>query len=118
MSSQRQITIQLHCQNLPGVEFEGRAQVRLGLQKGQEVIEDVSADVESVSFTVPLRVEKNLKTGNPNFLGPFAQGKPEERFICLCWGERKGNDWDGFRRAKVHLKHLDWPVLEKSLETG
>lgn len=118
MSSQQKITIQMHCQNLPGAEFEGRTQVRLGIQKGKEVIEDVPANVERVTFTFPLRVEKNPKTGRPNFLGPFAQGNPEERFIYLCWGERKDSDWDGFRRAKIHLKHLDWQALEKPLETG
>lgn len=118
MSSQQKITIQIHCQNLPGAIFEGRTRVRLGIQKGRDVVEDAPADVESITFTCLLRVEKNLKTGKPNFLGLFAQGKPEERFIYLCWGEKKGSDWDGFRRAKIHLKHLNWQVLEKSLETG
>jgi hypothetical protein len=43
MSSGQQITIQIHCQNLPGAEFEGRTRVRLGIQKGKDVVEDVSA---------------------------------------------------------------------------
>ena len=118
MRSQQKITIQIHCRDLPGTVFEGRTGVRLGIQKSKEIIEDVPADVESVTFTFSLRVEKNPKTGKPNFLGPFAQGNPEERFIYLCWGQRNGSDWNGFRRAKIHLKHLDWNALEKPLETG
>jgi uncharacterized protein DUF5990 len=92
--------------------------VRLGLQKGKDVVNDVPGDADQVVFTVPLRVKKNATTGRPNFLGPYAHGTPEERFIYLSWGERLGNEWDMFRRAKIHLKHLDWKSIEQSQETG
>lgn len=116
--SPAEITLLLHCQNLPGTEFEGRTAVRLGIQKGTEVIEDVPGDVTQVTFAIPLRVKKNPQTGQPDFAGPFAQGRPGERFIYLCWGERKGEAWDGFRRAKIHLSHLDWGVVEAALKSG
>lgn len=114
---QNTITILLHCTDLPGVSFEDKTAVRLGIQKGKDVIDDVPADTESVIFTCPLRVERNTKTGKPNFLGPFAHGTPEERFIYLCWGERKGMVWYGFRRAKIHLKHIEWSTIEDCLKT-
>jgi hypothetical protein len=117
MKPNQTITILIHCHNLPGLVCGERNQVRLGIQKGKDVIEDVSGDVESVTFNVPLRVEQQ-PTGQPKFLGPFAQGTPQERFIYLCWGERKDSNWETFRRAKIHLKHFDWQTVEKSLTTG
>lgn len=118
MNTNQAITILLHCHNLPGLVCGELKQVRLGIQKGKEVIDDVPADAEDVTFTVPMRVEQQSSNGQPNFLGPFAQGTPEERFIYLCWGERKDSNWETFRRAKIHLKHFDWQTIEKSLTTG
>jgi hypothetical protein len=117
MSNGQELIIQIHCRNLPGTQFGGRTGVRLGIQKGKDVIEDVPASVSGVTFTIPLRVTRNLKSGRPNFLGPFAQGTPDERFIYLCWGDRH-DDWDGFRRAKVHLNHLSWKSVEKAIADG
>jgi hypothetical protein len=116
--SDRVVTIKLTCIELPGLKFKEIAGLRLGIQKEKEVIEDVPANVKNVSFLCPLRVEKNAKTGAPNFLGPYAQGKPEERFIYLCWGDRDNELWAGCGRAKVHLKHLDWKTIENAISTG
>lgn len=118
MTNQQEITLRIHCHHLPGTHFVGRTAVRLGIQKGQEVIDDVAADVESVTFTVPLRVATNLKHGQPNFLGAFAHGTPDDRFIYLSWGERKGASWDMFRRAKLALRQLSWERLENAWQTG
>jgi hypothetical protein len=90
----------------------------LGIQKHREVIEDVSGDTRSVTFTVPLRITKNLMNGRTNFLGPFAHGTPDQRFLYLCWGERHRQDWETFRRAKVHLSHLTGQLLNEASETG
>ena len=116
MANFQQITIQIHCHHLPGTRFDQRTAVRLGIQKGKNVVDDVPADAPQVTFTVPLRVERSADTGKPNFLGPFAHGTPQERFIYLCWGERQGEAWDGFRRAKVHLKHLTWPQVAAAIQ--
>ena len=114
----QEITLRVHCRNLPGREFGGRRAVRLGLQKGAEVVADVPADAVQVTFSVPLRVGENTRTGKPNFLGPFAHGTPTERFIYLSWGERKGGGWEMFRRAKLQLRHLDWETIERALATS
>ncbi len=113
-----QLTIRLRCIELPGREFDGRNNVRLGVQKGKVVIEDRLADAEELVFTCLLRVERNIESGKPNFLGPCAQGTPTERFIYLCWGERITGLWDGFGRVKVHLKELSWPSVEQAVATG
>ncbi len=118
MGNSQEVKIQIFCQNLPGSQFEERTSVRLGIQKGTVVIEDVAGDRQSASFIVPLTVSTNSKTGKPNFLGPFAQGTPDERFIYLCWGERHNGTWDGFRRAKIHLSHLSYEAIDKAMESG
>lgn len=112
-----EITVRLRCTNLPGSACCGRSAVRLGIQKGQDVIEDVLADGET-TFEASLRAQLHAATGKPNFLGPYAQGTPQERFLYLCWGERHGGAWDGFRRAKVHLKHLSWDDVARHLASG
>jgi len=117
MKTQEQITVRIRCIELPGREFDGKFNIKVGAQKDDEVVDDVFGDAKEVIFLFPLRVEKNAKTGKPNFLGPFAQGKPTERFLYLCWGERHGKAWLGFRRAKIHLNHIEWSSVEKALKT-
>jgi hypothetical protein len=109
------LTIRLRCIDLPGRAFADRSDVRLGIQKGKIVIDDEPAAAPEVVFTCQLRVERNSETGKPNFLGPYAQGKPAERFIYLCWGERIGGMWDGVGRIKVPLKDLDWATVEQAI---
>ncbi len=118
MKDHREINIRIHCRNLPGTQFEDRTGVRLGIQRGREVIGDVPADAEGVTFTVPLRVSGTPGGERPNFLGPFAQGTPEERFVYLCWGERRDGAWDGFRRAKIQLRHIGWEAVERASAAG
>ena len=43
---------------------------------------------------------------------------PGERFVYLCWGERTDGEWDGFRRAKVHLKSLTWAQIDRAATTS
>ena len=87
------------------------------MQKGDEVVHDVQADEKHVKFSVPLRVKKKLKNLKPNFRGPFAHGTADERFIYPSWGERRVDVWEMFRRAKIHLNHLDWKIVEHALVT-
>lgn len=117
MREPREITILIRCHDLPGVRFEERTAVRLGIQKGQEVVDDALAEGASVTFQATLRIG-GRKSGEPNFLGPYAHGKPGDRFLYLCWGERMAERWDPFRRAKVPLTHLDWRRLDQAWNTG
>ena len=118
MNNDHEIKIYLLCRNLPGPRFDQITGVRLGIQQGKDVVKDVPADAENVTFDLSLRVQRNAENGKPNFLGPFAQGNVNERFIYLCWGQRRDGDWDRFRRAKVHLRHLEWESVEKALEAS
>jgi hypothetical protein len=113
------ITIRLRCRNLPGARVGESAAVRLGIQRGKEVVEDVSADAEEATFTAPLRIGGSPEAGPPNFLGPFAHGTVNDRFLYLCWGERTANGaWEGFGRAKIRLSPVTWEAITRAQETG
>jgi hypothetical protein len=113
-----QVTLLLHCWNLPGACFDTHTAVRLGVQRGRDVVDDVSADVKDVTFTVPLRIGDDNGKGHPNFLGPYAHGTPQERFIYLNWGERRNGQWEGFRRAKIMLQDLDPELVEEAVRNS
>jgi hypothetical protein len=117
-SSEKELTLLLYCRNLPGTECVGKTGVRLGVQKGDVVIEDVPGDREEVIFTIPVRAFPSGRNGQPDFRGPFVHGKVGERFLYLCWGTRSAQTWEGFRRAKLHLRYLSRPLLEKALQAG
>ena len=49
----QEIQVQIICQNLPGSQVQERTSVRLGIQKGTCVIDDVSAGAASATFWLP-----------------------------------------------------------------
>ena len=111
------VTIRLHCIDFPGRHFDGKSDIKVGPQKGDEGVDDVFGDAKQADFLFDLRVERNAKTGKPNFLGPYAHGKPDERFLYLSWGVRTGPVFQMFRRAKIPLTHLDWATVEAAART-
>jgi hypothetical protein len=110
--------------DLPGRSFDDthdqltRAPVYVGVQRGREVVDAVPADRESVTFDVEFRVERR-KDGTVNFLGPYAQGTPDDRFFYLCWGvQQKGHPFAMFRRLKLRLGHYGWDEVQKAVAAG
>lgn len=113
-----EVLVQLTCTEMPGLTCGPHSAVRVGMQRGKEVVEDVPGDTEGVVFSFPLRVERHAVSGEPNFLGPYAHGTVQERFLYLCWGERLGPNWNGFRRAKIQLGGLPWDLVEAAMASG
>ena len=66
---QAHLTIRVHCIDFPGRSFDGKADIKVGPQKGNEVVDEVFGDAKEADFLFDLRVERNAKTGKPNFLG-------------------------------------------------
>ena len=91
----------------PGVAF--------AVQRGrEELLPPTHATAKELVFELTVRVAD--RDGAPNFLGPYAQGPVGERFVYVNSGQRAGEAasiWD--RRAKIHLKDLDWPLVKKAL---
>jgi hypothetical protein len=93
----------------PGIDF--------GLQKGSgndyETVQTKTSTNADLRFEFSVRVREG-KTGQPNFLGPFAQGPANERFVYVdigtCAGQ-KNTVWS--RRLKVPLRSISWEMIEK-----
>lgn len=84
--------------------------VDFGLQKGggntYETVQKKHSNGDDLTFEFPLRV-KLVEGETPNFLGHFAQGKRDERFVYIDIGKCAGqifSQWS--RRLKVPLKGI------------
>ena len=108
----RRISVEIHCVDLPDKHWGGNDEIWLGIQCGKVVKQEVKLPAASVVFFAELKVETNSSNQMPNFLGPFAHGTVDDRFLYLNWGRRVGGVWIGFRRAKLPLKILRWEDLE------
>src|SRR3954468_1064545 len=90
--------------------------VRFGLQKGKaEIVSVAQSTGEDLAFDFSLRVQER-PNGQPNFLGPFAHGTPDVRFVYVNAGTSAGqlsSPWT--RRVKVQLGGIGWPLIEAAL---
>lgn len=122
--SDKLLKLKVMCSRLPGLRFEDpykheprvKEPVYLGIQRGTEVIEQVPADRHRVVYHPEFRIGKQ-PDGSPNFLGPYAQGRPRDRFFYLSWGVKRSDRFSMFRRLKIRLTHLEWPEIEQALES-
>jgi Family of unknown function (DUF5990) len=105
-----EVTIEIHCIQLPGTQWGDRGPVYLGIQKGDELAEPGPANLERIVFRPALRVRRHAD-GSANFLGPFAHGPRPERFIYLIWATAGAM----LGRVKVHLNHITWTQVEKAI---
>lgn len=118
MTDKHTIELLIHGENLPGVTHGNHTQVRLGIQKEQEVEQDISGDAENAEFTATLQVKRNAKDGRPMFSGPFVFGTSKAPFLYLSWGERREGKFEMFSRVKLPLEGLEWTLIHKALDTG
>jgi hypothetical protein len=93
--------------------------VTFAVQCGREkLVPPVHTTSAEQAFEVSVRVAEG-KDGRPNFLGPFAQGPAGQRFVYVNSG-RYANEaalpWN--RRAKVHLRGIDWPLVREAQARG
>ena len=95
----------------PGIDF--------GLQKGSgnnyETLQTQRSSTGDLSFEFLVRVGEG-KQGQPNFLGPFVQGPPHERFVYIDIGSCAGQQnthWS--RRLKVPLRTISWELINKGM---
>ena len=82
--------------SLPGRTFACYDDVHVGVQRGRENEQLVPGDAAEAVFDLELRPK-----GDRDALGPYAQGRPGERFVYLVWVA--GPDRTMFRRAKLLL---------------
>lgn len=96
------------------------AGVDIGVQEGHgndyQTVQTQSFTNRDLRFEFPVRVKEG-KDGQPNFLGPFAQGPASGRFIYLDIGTyagQIGTHWG--RRLKIPLAGITWPMVEEATD--
>lgn len=96
----------------PGVTFR--------IQRGRsDLLAPSSESAASIAFDFTLRVAPGDAGSPPRFLGPFAQGPPNGRFVYMNSGKHAGQAescWD--RRAKVHLRDIAASLIDQAAATG
>lgn len=112
---ERQITLRVVVEAPPsGVDF--------GVQEGHgsnyKTVQTQRCSKGDLRFEFAIRVNKS-KTGPPNFLGAFAQGSANNRFIYLDIGTYAGQTntaWS--RRLKIPLAGITWPMIEQASDAS
>ena len=100
--------------SLPGRRFSCYEPVVLGVQRGREVVDLVAGDAGAAVFA--LTVEAVLRDGALDFRGPYAHGKPGDRFLYLSWGTLAPDGrFAMFRRAKLRLADIPAAAIERAL---
>jgi hypothetical protein len=92
--------------------------VDIGVQDGHgndyKTVQKQRFTKEDLRFEFPIRVNES-KDGQPNFLGSFAQGPANKRFIYLDIGTYAGQTntpWS--RRLKIPLAGITWQMIEQA----
>jgi hypothetical protein len=112
------VVIEIVCEALPGLAYEGRAPLHLGIQQDAEIIQAAPADRDRIVFRPAFRVRKH-SDGSANLLGPFAHGPRAERFIYLNWIVIQGGTRrEHIGRIKLHLNHIRYEDAENAAARG
>jgi hypothetical protein len=54
--------------------------------------------------------------GSPGFLGAFASGPADDRFVYLSWRSNPRGVW--INRLKARLGWIDWPLIHAAQAAG
>ena len=114
-SMERQITLRVIVEKPP-------SGVDIGVQEGHgndyRTVQTQRFTKQDLRFQFPIRV-KESKDGQPNFLGPFAQGPANTRFIYLDIGTCAGQiDTHWSRRLKIPLAGITWAMIEQATDAS
>ncbi len=87
-----------------------------GIQKGSgskyETLQKQMSDKQDLQFDFTISVKAG-DTSSTNFLGPFVQGPPAERFIYIDIGTYAGQaDTAWSRRLKIPLKDISPAIIK------
>jgi Family of unknown function (DUF5990) len=89
--------------------------VRFAMQSGRhDLVQPRSMTGDAIVFDFAVRVKDNRADGRPNFLGAFAQGPQDARFVYVNSGTSAGQAescWT--RRAKIPLTGITWDLIER-----
>ena len=87
----------VECPTLPGVT--------VGVQRGQDVVQELPADGADLTWELDARLVGH------DLRGPYVHGRPGDRFLYLSWASvQEGR----FRRAKLMLAVVPPELLERA----
>ena len=96
--------------------------VDIGVQEGHgndyKTVQKQRYTKQDLRFEFLIRVNEG-KNGQPNFLGSFAQGPANNRFIYLDIGTYAGQSntpWG--RRLKIPLAGITWPMIQQASDAS
>src|ERR1700741_4822737 len=88
------------------------AGARFAVRRGKdELLEARRATAGELIFEFPIRVRNDGSEGGPNFLGPFAQGPRDARFVYVNSRMTAGVSGSWTRRAKIPLRGITWAMI-------
>ena len=95
------------------------AGVNLRMQRGRaELVDPARSSAKRVTFEFEVRLGTRAG-GLPNFLGDFAQGPPDKRFVYINAGTLAGQpDSPWSRRAKIPLTGISTKLIAEARRTG
>jgi len=104
----------IRADDTPATNPEGDAFL-FGLQDDKGGIDPGSRDAAGrLVFDFELRVRPG-KDGAPNFLGPYASGPADDRFVYLSWRSVPRGVW--INRLKCRLGEIGWDLI-RAAQTG
>jgi hypothetical protein len=78
-----------------------------------ELLPPYASTAESLSFALTVKLGLARADGSFNFLGPYAQGTPDDRYVYVNSGVRAGQtDTPWERRAKIKLGGIPRELVE------
>lgn len=94
-----------------------QSNVHVGIQIRREPDQVVPADVDPATFTAEIDIVD--KEGGLDLRGPCVQGRPDDRFVYLTWGEVDADGgFEMFRRAKLMFDAVDADILARAQGDG
>lgn len=91
------------------------AGVSMKVQRGKnELLDPVTFSKTRIVFEFDIRVDSSA--GSPNFLGEYAQGPKDQRFVYVnsgSYADQSGTCWN--RRAKISLMSITAEMIESAL---
>jgi len=89
-----------------------------GLQDNKEQLHAGTINADGLyQFDFELRVASAQDESKPPvFLGPFAFGRPQDRFVYISWQRTAGPGY--VNRIKARLADIDWALVHEAQESG
>ncbi len=118
-SAEKIVRLRITClQPLDPTQYDAQ----FGLQdKKRRVYEGRKQSNGDVLYDIEVRARYDSERGKPNFLGPWTNGTPDERFLYLAWmplhpippEEKSFGPPLWHRRSKIYLSTIPWEQIEE-----